>query len=61
VILEGSAAFTVDGEPIEASAGTIVVVPAGAVHSFAAGRDGMRSVNIHGSERMRQENLPAST
>jgi quercetin dioxygenase-like cupin family protein len=58
VILEGSATFTVDGEAIEATAGTIVVVPAGAVHGFSAGRDGMRSVNIHGSDRMQQEDLP---
>lgn len=58
VILSGSASFTVDGETVEAGTGTIVVVPAGAVHGFAAGRDGMRSVNIHGSPRMEQVDLP---
>jgi quercetin dioxygenase-like cupin family protein len=58
VILDGSATFTVDGEAIEAAAGTIIVVPAGAAHKFVTGRDGMRSVNIHGSDRMSQEDLP---
>ncbi len=58
VILEGSATFTVDGESIEAAAGTIVVVPPRAVHKFVAGRDGLRSVNIHGSDRMTQEDVP---
>jgi quercetin dioxygenase-like cupin family protein len=52
VILEGSATFTVDGESIEAQAGTIVVVPEGATHGFAAGPGGLRSVNIHASDRM---------
>lgn len=60
VVLDGGATFTVDGEPVEATAGTIVVVPAGAVHAFTIGRDGMRSVNIHGSDRMVQEDLPKS-
>lgn len=58
VILSGSATFTVEGEEIEAGAGTILVVPAGAVHGFVAGRDGVRSVNIHGSPRMEQVDLP---
>jgi quercetin dioxygenase-like cupin family protein len=61
VVLAGSATFTVDGEAIEAAAGTIVVVPAGAVHGFAAGPDGMRSVNIHGNDRMIQENVPTQS
>ena len=58
VIVDGSAVFTVDGETISAAAGTIVVVPAGAAHKFVAGREGLRSVNIHGSDRMIQEDLP---
>jgi quercetin dioxygenase-like cupin family protein len=58
VIHEGSAVFTVDGETIEAAAGTIVVVPPGAPHKFTAGPDGLRSVNIHGNDRMIQEDLP---
>jgi quercetin dioxygenase-like cupin family protein len=57
VILEGGATFTVDGQAREATAGTVVVVPAGAVHRFTVSRDGMRSVNIHGAARMVQENL----
>lgn len=57
VVHGGSGTFTVDGETIEATAGTIVVVPPGAAHKFVAGPDGLRSVNIHGSERMIQENL----
>ena len=58
VILDGSATFTVDGEPVDAAAGMIVVVPAGAVHGFTTGSDGMRSVNIHGADRMEQKDLP---
>lgn len=57
VIVDGSGTFTVDGERLEATAGTIVVVPADAVHWFTVGRDGMRSVNIHGSDRMIQEDV----
>ena len=60
VIHEGSAVFTVEGETIEATAGMIIVVPPGATHKFTAGRDGLRSVNIHGSPRMIQEDLPDS-
>ncbi len=58
VIHDGSATFTVDGEEIEAAAGTIIVVPSGAAHKYVAGPDGVRSVNIHASERMIQEDLP---
>jgi quercetin dioxygenase-like cupin family protein len=48
VVLEGATEFTVDGETITADAGTIVVVPAGAVHSFkGVGDDLARQVNIH--------------
>ena len=60
VVLEGSATFTVDGEAIDVGAGTIVVVPAGSIHAFTAGRDGMRSVNIHGTDRMIQEDVADS-
>lgn len=58
VIHEGSATFTVDGQTIEAAAGSIIVVPPGAAHKFVAGPDGLRSVNIHGNDRMIQEDLP---
>ncbi len=57
VILDGSATFTVDGEQLEVEAGTVVVVPARAVHAFVAGPGGLRSVDIHGSDRMEQEDL----
>jgi mannose-6-phosphate isomerase-like protein (cupin superfamily) len=58
VILDGSATFTVDGETLEAAAGTILVVPPGAPHKFVVGRHGLRSVNIHSRDRMSQEDLP---
>jgi quercetin dioxygenase-like cupin family protein len=61
VILDGSATFTVDGETIEAAAGAIIVVPPDAAHKFVTGRDGMRSVNIHGSDHMVQEDLPEAS
>jgi quercetin dioxygenase-like cupin family protein len=61
VIHEGSATFTVDGETIEAAAGMIIVVPRSAPHKFTAGPDGLRSVNIHGSDRMIQEDLADSS
>ena len=53
-ILEaGRAKFTVDGETIEAEAGQIVVVPAGAPHKFVVTGDrDMRSVNIHAAAEM---------
>ena len=48
VIYDGSVVFTVDGKTLEAHAGQVLVVPAGAVHSFkAAGEGGSRQVNIH--------------
>ena len=58
VVLEGSATFTVDGRDVEAAAGTVLVVPAGAVHGFTIGPNGMRSVNIHPRPRMEQTDLP---
>ena len=57
VITDGSAKFTVDGEEIEAAAGTILIVPAGTPHKFVSGPSGIRSVNIHGADRMVQEDL----
>lgn len=48
VVQEGAAEFTVDGETLTVEAGTIVVVPAGAVHSFKGASDGVtRQINIH--------------
>ncbi|MBA3364669.1 MAG: cupin domain-containing protein [Actinobacteria bacterium] len=48
LVQEGSTEFTVDGETVTVHAGTVVVVPAGAIHSFKAVGDGVtRQVNIH--------------
>ena len=58
VIHEGSATFVVGAETVEAEPEMIIVVPPATPHRFIAGPDGLRSVNIHGSDRMIQENLP---
>lgn len=48
VVQEGATEFTIEGETVEVHAGTVVVVPANAVHSFKAMSDGVtRQVNIH--------------
>jgi quercetin dioxygenase-like cupin family protein len=48
VVLDGATDFTVDGARVTAGAGTIIVVPAGAVHSFKTATDDLtRQVNIH--------------
>jgi quercetin dioxygenase-like cupin family protein len=57
VIHEGSATFVVGAETVEAEPEMIIIVPPETPHSFTAGPDGLRSVNIHGSDRMIQENL----
>jgi mannose-6-phosphate isomerase-like protein (cupin superfamily) len=58
VIHEGSATFTAGEETVEAEPDMIVVVPPNTPHKFTAGADGLRAVNIHGSARMIQEDLP---
>jgi mannose-6-phosphate isomerase-like protein (cupin superfamily) len=56
VIESGAAVFTVEGEALEAGAGQIVVVPAGAPHKFeAVGEEPMRQISIHPRARMEQE------
>ncbi len=58
VVQEGSVRFEVDGEALDAQAGEIVVVPAGAVHRFTATGDGLlRFVSIHPVPEMSQEFL----
>jgi mannose-6-phosphate isomerase-like protein (cupin superfamily) len=57
VIHDGSATFVVGEDTVEAESGLIVVVPPETPHRFTAGPDGLRSVNIHGNDRMIQENL----
>jgi mannose-6-phosphate isomerase-like protein (cupin superfamily) len=58
VIHEGSATFVAGAETVEAEPGMIIVVPPDTPHKFTAGPDGLRSVNIHGSPRMIQDDLP---
>lgn len=47
-VLEGELEFVIEGEPVRASAGTLVVAPRGAVHAFpvAIGAPA-RFLNIH--------------
>ena len=53
VVQEGTTEFTVDGDTVVVEAGTVVVVPAGAVHSFKARSDGVtRQINIHPVAKM---------
>ncbi len=47
-VLEGELEFQIDGRPVRASAGTLVVAPRGAVHAFPIAIDGTaRFLNIH--------------
>jgi quercetin dioxygenase-like cupin family protein len=56
ILEEGTVTFTVDGETVEARAGEIVVVPAGAAHKFVNSGDGaLRQVSIHPAPQMVQE------
>ena len=56
VLDEGRATFTVDGATVAAAGGQIVVVPAGAAHTFVNSGDGvLRFVSIHPVDRMTQE------
>ena len=58
IIERGSATFTVDGEQIEARAGEIVVVPAGAVHGFvSSGEETLWQTGIHPSDHVIGEDL----
>jgi quercetin dioxygenase-like cupin family protein len=54
VILEGELDFEVDGEPVPAGPGTVVVVPARAVHGFTV-RSPTKQVNIHPVAEMTTE------
>jgi mannose-6-phosphate isomerase-like protein (cupin superfamily) len=55
VIEDGGATFTVDGETLDAAAGQVVVVPAGAAHRFVTGERGCRFVSLHPAGRIAQE------
>ena len=59
ITLEGEATFTVGDDTIEASAGQIVVAPAGVPHKFVNSGTGMlRQVDIHPSGRIQQTDIP---
>jgi mannose-6-phosphate isomerase-like protein (cupin superfamily) len=56
VIQEGAVTFTVGEDTIEATAGQIVVVPAGVPHKFVnSGTARARHIDIHASRRMTTE------
>jgi quercetin dioxygenase-like cupin family protein len=58
IVEGGNGTFSVDGESIEAEAGQIVIVPAGAVHGFTSdGPDILRVVGIHPAEWIEQEQV----
>jgi mannose-6-phosphate isomerase-like protein (cupin superfamily) len=53
VVQEGQATFTAGDATIQATAGQIVVVPAGMPHKFVnSGSGRLRQISIHTSERM---------
>jgi quercetin dioxygenase-like cupin family protein len=56
IVREGAATFSLDGETVEAEAGNVVIVPAGAAHGFANKADGaLRMVSIHPNDHVVQE------
>lgn len=56
IVEDGKVSFTVGESVIEATAGEIVVVPAGTPHKFVnAGTTPLRQVNIHPVPRMETE------
>jgi quercetin dioxygenase-like cupin family protein len=58
-IREGRGRYTVDGETFEASAGDILVIKAGEVHSFTCVGDGpLVQLDVHLHPTFVQENLP---
>jgi quercetin dioxygenase-like cupin family protein len=59
ITLEGEATFTVGDDTIVASAGQIVVAPAGVPHKFVnSGTGTLRQVDIHPSGRIQQTDVP---
>jgi quercetin dioxygenase-like cupin family protein len=55
IVQDGDVLFTVGERTIEASAGDIVVVPAGAPHKFVSRGTTHRQVSIHPVARMQTE------
>ncbi len=59
VVQEGHVTFTVEDETVEATGGQIVIVPAGAAHTFVnSGTGPLRQIDIHPTARMEQVDLP---
>ena len=57
-ITQGRGLYTVEGETFEASAGDILVIKAGEVHSFhCVGDEPLVQLDVHLSPRFIQENL----
>jgi mannose-6-phosphate isomerase-like protein (cupin superfamily) len=58
-VREGRGAYVVNGVAFEASAGDILVIKAGEIHSFRAIGDApLVQVDVHLSPRFIQEDLP---
>ena len=55
IVQEGEVLFTVGDQTIEASAGDILVVPAGTPHKFLCRSETHRQVSIHPVPRMETE------
>lgn len=57
-VREGRGRYVINGEELEASAGDILVIKAGEIHSFKAiGETPLVEVDVHVSPRFIQENL----
>jgi mannose-6-phosphate isomerase-like protein (cupin superfamily) len=53
VVQQGHVTFTVGNDTIEATAGHIVIIPAGSPHKFVnSGTGPLRQIDIHASPRM---------
>ena len=56
IVLDGKVRFTLGEETLEATAGQIVVVPAGTPHKFVStGAGRLRQISIHPAARMETE------
>jgi quercetin dioxygenase-like cupin family protein len=55
IVQEGDVLFTVGEDTVEARAGDIIVVPAGAPHKFVSRGETHRQVSIHPVARMETE------
>src|SRR5262245_13871101 len=60
IVQEGEARYTLGDAQLDARAGDVVIVPAGAPHAFVNTGEGMlRQVDIHAASRFGTEWLPA--